>query len=77
MPKRILEGRVVSDKMTSTVVVEVVRRFMHPLYKKFVSSSKKYHAHDTTGAKVGDTVRIIECRPYSKTVCFEVMKAEA
>ncbi|MDR1009180.1 MAG: 30S ribosomal protein S17 [Rickettsiales bacterium] len=74
MPKRILEGRVVSDKMTGTVTVEVERRYMHPLYKKFLKTSKKYHAHDETGAKIGDLVQIVECKPYSKTVAFEVMK---
>ncbi|MDR0367270.1 MAG: 30S ribosomal protein S17 [Rickettsiales bacterium] len=74
MPKRVLEGVVVSAKMKDAVVVEVARRVMHRLYKKFVRTTKKYHAHDETGAKPGDTVRIVECRPFSKTIAFEVVK---
>ena len=69
MPKRILQGVVVSDKMDKTVVVQVERRVMHPVYKKYIKSSKKYHAHDENNAcKVGDVVRIQECRPISKTL---------
>ena len=68
MPKRILEGVVVSDKMDKTVVVEVERRVQHPVYKKFIRKSKRYHAHDESNAiKAGETVRIIESRPLSKT----------
>ena len=68
MPKRILEGVVVSDKMDKTVVVEVERRVQHPVYKKFIRRSKRYHAHDESNAiKAGATVRIIESRPLSKT----------
>jgi small subunit ribosomal protein S17 len=68
MPKRILEGVVVSDKMDKTVVVEVERRVQHPVYKKFIRRSKRYHAHDESNAvKTGATVRIIESRPLSKT----------
>jgi small subunit ribosomal protein S17 len=68
MPKRILQGTVVSDKTNKTVVVEVERRYTHPLYRKVVRRSKKYHAHDETNAlKVGDRVRIQETRPISKT----------
>lgn len=67
MPKRILQGRVVSDKNDKTVVVEVERRYTHPLYKKVVRRSKKYHAHDEGNvAKVGDEVRIQETAPISK-----------
>ncbi len=67
MPKRILQGTVVSDKNDKTVVVEVERRYTHPLYKKVVRRSKKYQAHDeTNGRKVGDTVRIQETRPISR-----------
>jgi len=67
MPKRILEGVVVSDKMDKTIVVNVERRVQHPIYKKFIRRSKKYHAHDETNAyKVGDQVRIEEGRPVSK-----------
>ena len=67
MPKRILQGEVVSDKTDKTVVVKVERRFTHPLYKKVVRRSKKYHAHDETNQfKTGDKVRIEECAPISK-----------
>lgn len=67
MPKRILQGTVVSDKNAKTVVVEVERRYTHPLFKKTVRRSKKYHAHDETGGhKVGDVVRIQESAPISK-----------
>ena len=66
MPKRILQGVVVSDKQDKTVVVRVERRLMHPIYKKFIRRSKKYAAHDeTNSAKAGDVVRIRECRPIS------------
>jgi small subunit ribosomal protein S17 len=78
MPKRILTGTVVSDKMDKTVVVRVERRVMHPVYKKFIRRSKKYAAHDPANShKVGDTVRIQECRPLSKTKKWEVIGAEA
>src|ERR1700733_12529753 len=60
-------GQVVSTKMTKTIVVEVSRRVPHPLYKRIVGKRKKFYAHDETGeAKLGDVVRIIECRPLSK-----------
>ena len=74
MPKRILQGRVVSDKNKQTVVVLVERRFTHPLLKKTVRRSKKYHAHDA-GDKhsVGDMVRIRECKPISKLKRWEVV----
>jgi small subunit ribosomal protein S17 len=78
MPKRILTGTVVSDKMDKTVVVRVERRVMHPVYKKFIRRSKKYAAHDPNNThKVGDTVRIQETRPLSKTKKWEVIGAEA
>ena len=68
MPKRILQGTVVSDKNDKTIVVEVERRYTHPLYKKVVRRSKKYHAHDENNlAKVGDRVRIQETAPISKS----------
>jgi small subunit ribosomal protein S17 len=74
MPKRILQGVVVSDKNAKTVVVEVERRFIHPLFKKTVRKSKRYHAHDETKAfKVGDTVRIQECKPMSKLKRWTVL----
>jgi len=67
MPKRILQGTVVSDKQEKTVVVRVERRFTHPLLKKTVRRSKHYHAHDEKKAyKVGDLVSIEETRPISK-----------
>ena len=74
MPKRILQGTVISDKNDQTVTVQVERRFTHPMMKKTVRSSKKYRAHDETNAfKVGDTVRIQECAPKSKTKRWEVV----
>ncbi|RVT91923.1 30S ribosomal protein S17 [Rhodovarius crocodyli] len=67
MPKRVLTGRVVSDKTDKTITVLVERRVMHPLYKKFIRRSKKYAAHDDANlAKEGDLVTIEECRPISK-----------
>lgn len=76
MPKRILQGTVVSDKGNKTVVVKVERTYMHPLFKKIVRRSKKYHAHDEANAhKVGDMVRIIECPPKSKLKRWEVVAA--
>lgn len=60
-------GEVVSAKMTKTIVVEVTRRVPHPLYKRIVTKRKKFYAHDEESrAKVGDVVRIIECRPLSR-----------
>ena len=74
MPKRILQGVVVSDKMDKTVVVKVEHRVMHPIYKKFIRRSKKYAAHDELNQfKVGDVVRIRECVPFSKTKTWEVL----
>jgi len=74
MPKRILQGVVVSDKMNKTIVVQVERRVMHPIYKKFVRRTKKYSAHDEGNVhKVGETVRIQECRPISKRKRWEVI----
>ena len=67
MPKRILQGVVVSDKQDKTVVVKVERRFTHPVLKKTVRRTKNYHAHDeNNAAKVGDTVFIEESKPISK-----------
>ena len=75
MPKRILEGVVVSDKGDKTVVVKVERTFLHPVLKKTVRRSKKYHAHDEKGEyKAGDVVRIQECRPLSKLKTWEVVE---
>ncbi|MBT3991740.1 MAG: 30S ribosomal protein S17 [Rhodospirillaceae bacterium] len=76
MPKRILQGVVVSDKMDKTVVVNVERRTQHPLYKKFIRRSKKYVAHDENNTvKEGDVVQIQECRPISKRKSWEVITA--
>jgi len=77
MPKRILQGVVVSDAADKTIVVKVERRFAHPLYKKFIRRSKKYAAHDESNvAKVGDIVRIRETRPISKNKSWELITAE-
>ena len=66
MPRRVLSGRVTSDKMNKTITVLVERRIIHPLYKKFIRRSKKYAAHDELDTcKIGDAVRIEECRPIS------------
>ncbi|MFZ2869265.1 30S ribosomal protein S17 [Zavarzinia sp.] len=76
MPKRVLQGVVVSDKTDKTVVVKVERRVLHPVLKKVVRRSKKYHAHDETNQfKVGDVVNIQESRPYSKLKTWEVIGA--
>lgn len=78
MPKRILQGVVVSDAQDKTVVVKVERRFTHPLLKKTVRRSKKYHAHDEANAfKVGDVVRIEETPPISKLKRWIVLAAPA
>jgi small subunit ribosomal protein S17 len=74
MPKRMLQGVVVSDKQDKTVVVKVERRFTHPVMKKTVRRSKNYHAHDEANqAKVGDTVTIQESRPHSKLKTWELV----
>ena len=74
MPKRILQGTVVSDKGEKTSVVLVERSFLHPLFKKTIRRTKKYHAHDEKNAhKVGETVRIVECPPKSKLKTWEVV----
>ncbi|MGE0629934.1 MAG: 30S ribosomal protein S17 [Hyphomicrobiaceae bacterium] len=73
MPKRILQGVVVSDKNDKTVVVEVERRYTHPLLKKTVRRTKKYHAHDEKNEfKIGDIVNIEESRPISKSKAWVV-----
>jgi len=74
MPRRILQGTVTSDKNAQTVTVLVERRFKHPMLQKTVRKSKKYRAHDPDNHyKVGDTVRIRECAPISKTKRWEVV----
>jgi small subunit ribosomal protein S17 len=73
--KRTHTGRVVSDKMQKTVTVLVERRMKHPLYGKYVTRTKKYHAHDENGDfHEGDLVEIEECRPLSKTKAWRVTK---
>jgi small subunit ribosomal protein S17 len=75
MPKRVLQGTVVSDKTDKTVTVLVERRVKHPLYGKIIRRSKKYHAHDEANAiKAGDVVRIEECAPVSKTKAWRVLE---
>jgi small subunit ribosomal protein S17 len=77
MPKRVLQGVVVSDKENKTVVVRVERRFTHPTMKKTIRRSKKYHAHDEQNTySTGDTVWIEERRPISKLKCWEVVRGE-
>ena len=76
MPRRILQGTVVSDGGDKTIVVRVERRIMHPMYKKYLTKSKKYAAHDEGNVhKTGDIVRIRECRPISKRKSWEVLAA--
>ena len=75
MSKRVLTGRVTSDKMNKTVTVLVNRRVMHPLYKKFIRRSKNYAAHDEANlCQIGDTVRIEECPPISKRKTWTVIE---
>ncbi len=72
--KRTLRGQVVSDASSKSIVVRVQRRFKHPIYSKFVTTSKKYHAHDEENkAKKGDVVTIIESRPFSKLKKWELI----
>lgn len=74
MPRRVLLGTVVSDACHKTVIVRVERRIMHPVYKKFIRRTKKFVAHDEQNAyRVGDLVRISECRPISKRKRWEVI----
>jgi small subunit ribosomal protein S17 len=78
MPKRVMQGVVVSDKQDKTITVLVERRVMHPLYKKYVKKSKKYAAHDEANSfKEGDNVSIRECRPLSKNKRWEVLTESA
>ena len=78
MPKRTMQGTVVSDKADKTVTVRVERRIMHPVYKKFITRSKKFAAHDAENrCKEGDSVRIRECAPISKSKTYEVVYEDA
>ncbi len=75
MPKRILQGSVVSDKGNKTVIVLVERKIKHPLYNKIVRRSKRYAAHDENNTyKVGDAVKIVESKPISKTKRWAVLE---
>lgn len=78
MPRRVLKGVVVSDKAEKTIIVKVDRRFMHPVYKKYITKSKRYAAHDEKNTCAeGDIVNIEECRPISKRKTWVVLsKAE-
>ena len=74
MTKKILKGKVIKDKNEKTIVVLVKRKFSHPFFKKVITSSKKYHAHDEENKfKIGDDVKIIESRPFSKKKRWEVI----
>ena len=74
MPKKILNGKVIKDKNDKTIIVLVKRKYSHPFFKKVISSSKKYHAHDEKNKyKVGDNVKIIEAKPFSKRKKWEVI----
>tara|TARA_B100000029_G_scaffold513080_1_gene611530 strand:- start:2254 stop:2484 length:231 start_codon:yes stop_codon:yes gene_type:complete len=73
MSKKILKGEVIRDKNDKTVVVLVKRRFVHPFYQKVITSSKKYHVHDEGNKfKIGDVIKIIESKPFSKKKRWEV-----
>ena len=74
MTKKILTGKVIKDKNSKTVVVLVKRKYSHPFFKKVINSSKKYHAHDENNKfKTGDSVKIIESKPFSKKKRWEVL----
>ena len=74
MTKKILNGTVLRDKNDKTIVVIVKRKYIHPFFKKVITSSKKYHAHDESNKfKIGDKVKIIESRPFSKKKRWEAM----
>ena len=75
MPKKILNGIVVSSKPNKTITVLVERKYQHPILKKVVKAKKKYNAHDENNKfKNGDMVSIIECKPFSKNKKFQVME---
>ena len=74
MPKKLLKGIVVSDKPNKTITVLVERKYQHPFFKKVIKSKKKYHAHDEKNKyKVGDDVKIIEAKPFSKKKKWELI----
>lgn len=75
MPRRVLQGTVVSNACDKTITVRVERRFAHPLYKKYITRSNKFLAHDAENiCTVGQIVKIRECRPLSKRKCWEVIQ---
>ena len=75
MPKKLLNGIVVSDKANKTITVIVERKYSHPLFKKVIKVRKKYNVHDENNKfKIGDKVSIIECKPFSKNKKFQVME---
>ena len=77
MPKKILKGKVISDKNKKTIVVLVERKYQHPFFKKIITNKKKYHAHDEKNKfKIGDSVKITESRPYSKKKRWEVINTQ-
>ena len=74
MSKKILKGKVIKDKNDKTIIVVVKRKYSHPFFGKVITSSKKYHAHDENNKfKIGDSVKIIESRPFSKMKKWEVI----
>ena len=74
MPKKILTGKVIRNKTDKTITVLIERKYQHPLYNKIIKSRKKYHAHDENNKfKVGDDVKIIESKPFSKMKKWEVI----
>ena len=74
MSKKILNGKVIKDRNDKTIVVLVKRKYIHPFFKKVITTSKKYHAHDEKNKfKIGDIVKILESRPFSKKKRWEVM----
>ena len=76
MPKKILKGKVISDKNEKTIVILVERKYQHPFLKKVVNNKKKYHAHDEKNMyKIGDVVQIEESRPFSKYKRFKVLES--
>lgn len=73
--KKVFTGKVVSDKMDKTITVLISRRTLHPIYQKYVTKTKKLKAHDEEQtAKIGDTVKVIECRPISKDKCWNLLE---
>ena len=74
MSKKILKGKVIKDQNNKTIVVLVKRKYSHPFFEKVITSSKKYHAHDENNKfKIGDDVKIIESKPFSKLKKWEVI----